>query len=92
MRNIQNNPGIENREFYRKHGFVSYLGVPLTAKDEALGVLSFYSKGERPFAKEEVEFLTTLAGQAAIAIHNSQLFAQVRRQALTSEDKNQQTN
>ena len=92
VRNIQNNPGIENREFYRKHGFVSYLGVPLTAKDEALGVLSFYSKGERPFAKEEVEFLTTLAGQAAIAIHNSQLFAQVRRQALTSEDKNQQTN
>ncbi len=91
IRNIQNNPGIENQEFYRRHGFVSYLGVPLTAKDEALGVLSFYTKGEHSFAGEEIEFLTTLAGLAAIAIHNSQLFEQVKRQTFASENKNQQT-
>ncbi|MBI2209570.1 MAG: GAF domain-containing protein [Deltaproteobacteria bacterium] len=91
IRNIQNNPGIENREFYRKHGFISYLGVPLTAKDEALGVLSFYTKGERPFAEEEVEFLTTLAGQAAIAIHHSQLFERIKKQPFVPDKENRES-
>lgn len=91
IRNIQNNPGIENREFYRRHGFVSYLGVPLTVKDEALGVLSFYTKGERPFAEEEIEFLTTLAGQAAIAIHHSQLFEQIKKQPFVPDKENRES-
>jgi len=88
IRSIQTNRAIENREFYRKHGLVTYLGVPLTAKGNVLGVLSFYTKEEHRFTEEEVEFSITLAGQAAIAIHNSQLHEQARKQALTPEKAN----
>jgi signal transduction histidine kinase len=55
-------------------------------RDETLGVLSFYTKEEREFAGQEVEFLSTLASQAAIAIHNSQLFEQTRTQTVQLEE------
>ncbi len=75
--NVQTDPRTKDLEFFRKHELVSYLGVPLLAQDEILGVISFYTKEEHEFSDNEVEFLTTLAGQAAIAIHNSQLYEEM---------------
>src|SRR5207249_2113210 len=76
---VQTNPGIENQDFYRRHGLVSYLGVPLIAKEEVLGVLSFYTTERYRLTSDEVEFLTTLVGQTAIAIHDAQLAAHLPR-------------
>jgi len=53
-----------------------------------LGVIGFYTKQEYQFTKEEIEFLSTLAGQAAVAIHNSQLYGRARNQALELEKAN----
>jgi len=80
--NVQTDPSVKDTEFFRKHSLVSYLGVPLVVKAEILGVLGFYTRQEHDFSAEEVEFLTTLASEAAIAIHNSQLYEQSRRQAM----------
>jgi signal transduction histidine kinase len=43
-------------------------------KEEVIGVLSFFTKEEHEFTREEIEFAETLAKQASIAIHNSQLY------------------
>ncbi|MFQ5541723.1 MAG: GAF domain-containing protein, partial [Candidatus Binatia bacterium] len=77
--NIQTDPRTRRPEFFRKHGLVSHLGVPLFAKGEVLGVLSFFTREEHQFSNEEIEFLSVLAGQAAIAIHNSQLYNQLKQ-------------
>lgn len=71
-------PRVRHREFFQRHGFVSYLGCPLLAKDELIGAISFLTENRHRFAEEEVEFLTLVAGQAAVAIHNSRLYEQVR--------------
>ncbi len=76
VRNIQNDPRTYNAELFAKHTLVSYLGVPLVAKEEVLGVLGLYTSEEHEFTDDEVEFLMTLAGQAAIAIHNAQLYSE----------------
>jgi GAF domain-containing protein len=89
VRNLQNDPRLRDAEFFRKHGLVSYLGVPLIVREEILGVLSFYTKEDREFTREEVEFLSTLASQAAIAIHNSQLYEQTKEQAAELENSNE---
>jgi len=60
--------------------------VPLIAKEEVLGVLSFYTTERYRLTSEEVEFLTTLVGQAAIAIHDAQLAEQIQRQSTGFED------
>jgi signal transduction histidine kinase len=85
--------GAESRgveaEYFLHHGFRSYLGFPLIAKDQAVGILSFYLKENRRYDDEEVNFLRGLARQAAVAIHNSQLYEQTRRQAIALEQANQ---
>jgi len=81
IRDCLNDPRVKDREFFRKHRLVSYLGVPMFAKEEILGVLSFYTNEEHEFTNEEVEFLTALAGQAAIAIHNSEVYEEMAKLA-----------
>ena len=53
-----------------------------------LGILSFYCQQERYFSDEEINFLRTLAGQAAGAIQNSQLYEQTKQQAIDLEKAN----
>lgn len=86
--NLHTDPHVSEPESFRKRGLVSYLGVPLIAKGEAVGVLSFYTKEEHLFVDDEIEFLSTLAGQAAITIQNCQLYEQIKQQALVLEKAN----
>ena len=79
--NIQTYPRTQTPEFFRKHGLVSCLRVPLITKDTFIGLISFYTKEEHEFDNEEIEFLSTLAGQAAVAIHNSQLYEEMTKLA-----------
>jgi signal transduction histidine kinase/FixJ family two-component response regulator len=86
--NVQANPGIRNQGFFRRHGLVSYLGIPLIAQHEPVGVIGFYTKKELRFSNEDLEFLSAFAGQAAVAIHNSQLYEEISRQAAELEKAN----
>jgi len=79
VRNMQTDYRIWNRDFYQRHGLVSYLALPLVARGEVLGILSFCMREEYLFADEEVSFLTMLGRQAAIAIKNSRLYEQGER-------------
>ena len=80
--NIQTDPRSRNPEFYRKQGLVSCLRVPLTTEGNVLGVFSVFTKEEHEFSKQEVEFLATLAGHAAIAINIARLYEQLKKQVL----------
>ena len=64
------------------------MAAPLIVKNEALGVLAFYSSETRKFADQEVRFLHGLTSQAAIAIYNSQLFERTKKQAAELEKAN----
>ena len=77
--NVQKHTHVQYPEFLRKYGLISYVGLPLVAKGATLGTLGFYTKEEHQFTNEEVEFLSTIADRAAIAIHNSQLYNQLKQ-------------
>ncbi|MBI1997886.1 MAG: response regulator [Deltaproteobacteria bacterium] len=85
IKNAQNDPRSRRPEFLRRNGFVCYLGLPLIVKDEAVGVLALFSKENDAFADADIQFLSTLAGQAAIAIHNAQLYDKLKRANETLE-------
>ena len=86
--NVQTDPRILDRAFYRKQGFVSYVGVPLLIGNEVLGVLVCLTKEERQFPAHDVEFLSIVASQATVAIQNSQLYEKTRDQAVALETSN----
>jgi signal transduction histidine kinase len=73
-----NDPNTSNLDFLRHNGLVSYVGVPLVAQRECLGVIGFYTRERHEFTDREVDLLATLAAQAAVAIHNSELYERLK--------------
>lgn len=59
--------------------FLNYWGVPLVAKGEVKGVLEVFHRSPFTPETEWLDYLETLAGQAAIAIDNAQLFDNLQR-------------
>ncbi|HEY75217.1 MAG TPA: GAF domain-containing sensor histidine kinase [Thermoflexia bacterium] len=78
VHDVQNDP-----RFYRRVdqevGFEtrSILAVPLAVRGKPIGVLEVLNKKDgKPFNEEDIEILTVLADQAAVAIENAVLFQQ----------------
>ncbi|WKZ49868.1 MAG: GAF domain-containing protein [Anaerolineales bacterium] len=74
----------ETAEFARPHwtseeGFIAYVGFPLIGKGQMKGVLEAFFRS--PFTPDNdwLEFMQTMARQAAIAIDNAQLFENLQR-------------
>jgi sugar diacid utilization regulator len=62
----------------REEGLVAILGVPLRLGSRVIGVLYAANRGARPFAREEVALLVSLAAHAAVAIDTARLLAETR--------------
>lgn len=81
VQNVFADPRVQGPDFFKNEGLVSFLGVPLLADGVALGCLVFLTRDEHVFGEEEIEFLSTLAGQVGIAIHHSELYFRSQQQA-----------
>ena len=64
---------------WQEESFSNYICVPLIAKGEVKGVLEVYRRSQFTPDAEWLEFLETLAGQAAITIDNAQMFDNLQR-------------
>ncbi len=76
---IRDIDGLARSPFIQREGFVSYFGVPLMAKGNVNGVLEIFHRSRIDPENEWLEFLETLAGQAAIAIDSAQLHTSLQR-------------
>ena len=66
-----NNPDLPNTH--------SEMAVPLRVADEVIGVLDVQSITSNAFREEDIEVVSTLADQVAIAIHNAQSYEITQR-------------
>jgi signal transduction histidine kinase len=80
--------GLDGK-FFLDAGLSFYLGIPLIAKDEVIGVVSIYADRPYPYGSEELTFLRSFASHAAIAIRNSELYEQTIQQTRELEKANQ---
>jgi len=62
----------------KKEGLCSLACVPLSVKGKAIGVINCYTSYPHKFSKTEVDVLTSVANQAAIAIENTELMVKTR--------------
>ena len=85
---VANEPRLQYQDFWRRTGFSGYLGIPLIANDETLGVVSFFPKQGTILTSQEIEFLSALASQASVAIRNSQTHGEMKRLAGDLERSN----
>lgn len=76
---VRNDPNFQYPDAAEAEGLRSVLSVPLSSKDEPLGVIRIYARTRRKFRQREIDLLTAFAHQAAVAIENAELYEDVRR-------------
>lgn len=76
---LQNAPETKHEIMIRREGFVTYIGIPLIVKGQIKGVFEVFHRSPLSPTPDWMDFLHTLAGQAAIAIESSQLFENLQR-------------
>lgn len=79
-RKLDSSKGFETR---------SILGVPLTAKNQPIGVLEVLNKRELPWTENDRDYLSILAAQAAVAIESARVVQKLKKanQELSELDK-----
>jgi len=65
-------------EIAKKENLCSLLCVPLAVKGKVIGVISCYTSSPHDFTETEIDILTSIANQAAVAIENTELLVKSR--------------
>ena len=79
IKDVLKEPRFKEREMAKKLGLVSMLGVPLRAKDEkVIGVVNCFTAEPHNFSDTEVNLITAVANQAAVAIMNTELMVKTK--------------
>ncbi len=72
-------PRFKEKEMAKKLGLVSMVSVPLMVQDEkVIGVLNCFTAKSHMFSETEVNLITTVANQAAVAILNTELMVNTK--------------
>ena len=66
-------------------GFTAYIGVPLIAKGQVVGVLEIWHRAPLAPSPDWFDYMEALGAQAAIAIDSAQLFENLQRSTLELE-------
>ncbi len=79
IKNVLKEPRFKEKEMAKKLGLVSMLSVPLQVKDDkVIGVLNCFTSEPHEFSETEVNLITAVANQSAVAILNTELLVKTR--------------
>jgi signal transduction protein with GAF and PtsI domain len=79
LKDVLKESRFKEKEMAKKLGLVSMLGVPLRVQEEkVIGVLNCFTAEPHEFSETEVNLITTVANQAAIAIENTRLLVKTK--------------
>ena len=74
IKNAPDDPRIQYPEAAKSEGIVSMLSVPISVKDQIIGVLRIYTAQQRNFSDDECEFICGLSDMGGIAIDNARMY------------------
>lgn len=79
IRDVLKNRRFKEKEMARKLGLVSMMGIPLMLKDDrVIGVLNCFTSTPHDFSETEVNLVTAVSNQAALAILNAELMVKTK--------------
>ena len=70
---VREDPCYLNRDIAKSEKLCSLLSMPMSVKGKIIGVLNVYTSTPHKFTQNEINVLTSVANQAAVAIENAQL-------------------
>ena len=78
VKDVTKEKEYKHKDIAKKEGLNSLLCVPMSVKGKVIGVINCYTPKPYNFSDEEIEVLTTIANQAAVAIENAELMVKSR--------------
>lgn len=79
---VQNDKEYDHPKYVSKEKVTSLLCVPLIVKEESVGVLTVYSTRRQKYTQDQVNLLSAIADQAAIAVSNAKLHEEIHHSFL----------
>jgi len=73
VKDVMKEKEYKHKDIAKKEGLRSLLCVPLSVKGKVIGVINCYTSRLHEFSDTEINVLTTIANEAAIAIENTEL-------------------
>jgi signal transduction protein with GAF and PtsI domain len=79
VKNVLKSKRFKEKNMARKLGLISMLSVPLQVKGEkVIGVLNCFTSETRDFSETDVNLITAVSNQAALAILNAELMVKTK--------------
>jgi signal transduction protein with GAF and PtsI domain len=79
IKNVLKEPRFKEKDMAKKLGLASMVSVPMHVKeDKVIGVLNCLTAKGHDFSETEVNLVTTVANQAAVAIFNTELMVKTK--------------
>jgi len=73
IKDVTKEKEYKHKDIAKKEGLCSLLCVPLAVKNKVIGVINCYTSVPHDFSETEINILTSVANQAAVAIENAEL-------------------
>ncbi len=78
VKDVTKEKEYKNQDIAKKEKLRSLLCVPLSVKGKVIGVLNCYTPKPHEFSETEIDVLTSIANQAAVAIENTELMVKTK--------------
>ncbi len=70
---------VQYQEQAKKEGIASILSVPMTLREEIIGVIRVYTAEQHQFTTDDIYFVGAIANLGAIALENARLYESLRK-------------
>jgi two-component system, NtrC family, sensor kinase len=73
IRDVYGNPRIQYPREFSEEGFRMALDIPLLLKEDVIGIIRVFFDQPRDFSEQEMDFLTAVAEQSALALDKARI-------------------
>jgi len=78
VKDVTEEAEYKHKDIAKKEGLKSLLCVPLAVKNKVIGAINCYTNKAHNFSDTEINILTSIASQAAVAIENTELLVKTK--------------
>lgn len=78
VKDVTKEKEYKHKDIAKREGLCSLLCVPLAVKGKAIGAINCYTSKPHDFTETEINILSSIANQAAVAIENTELMVKSR--------------
>ena len=78
IKDVAEDPRYKEKNLAREENLVSMISIPMMVKKRIIGVVNCYTTKAYKFTKSDIDLLSVISNQAAVAIENTELLVKTK--------------